>query len=150
VGPELLDQLAGDDERLRKLRPELVDWCAELASFGIPDTLDHADLHENQIFAGERYTFFDWGDAVVAHPFCSLLVPLERAAHELGREVIPRLRDAYLEPWTADFDRPTLDRAADLAWRLGNLTRATSWQRLFPGNDAIADAGIVEALDRLR
>ncbi|TDD44576.1 aminoglycoside phosphotransferase family protein [Kribbella antibiotica] len=143
VLPDLFEQLADK-------RPELVDWCTELASFGIPDTLDHGDLHENQIFTGDRYTFFDWGDAVVAHPFCSLLVPLERAAHELGPEVVPRLRDAYLEPWTADFDRPTLDRAADLAWRLGNLTRATSWQRLFPGNDAIGEEGIKEALDRLR
>ncbi|WP_405063482.1 aminoglycoside phosphotransferase family protein [Kribbella sp. NBC_01505] len=148
VLPELFDQLAGADQRLRKLRPELVEWCTELASFGIPDTIDHADLHENQIFTGDRYTFFDWGDAVVAHPFCSLLVPIERAAHELGPEVIPRLRDAYLEHWPGD--SRTLRRAADLAWQLGSLTRATSWQRLFPGNGAIGDAGIAEALDRLR
>ncbi|MFB6719689.1 hypothetical protein ACFCV3_05990 [Kribbella sp. NPDC056345] len=146
VLPEIFDQLA--DEGLRKLRPELVDWCAELASYGIPDTLDHADLHENQIFYGSRYTFFDWGDAAVSHPFCSLTVPLDRVADQLGPDHVPRLRDAYLEHWPGD--GPTLRRAADLACRLGTFGRATSWQRLFPGNTSIGDAGIAEALDRLR
>ncbi|MFC9687278.1 hypothetical protein ACFTSF_01970 [Kribbella sp. NPDC056951] len=144
--PEILDQFA--DEGLRKRRPELVDWCDELATLGIPDTLDHADLHENQVFAGPPYRFFDWGDAAVSHPFCSLLVPLERAADQLGPEVVPRLRDAYLDHWPGD--RRTLRRAAELAIRLSAINRATSWTRLFPGNTAIGDAGIAEALDRLR
>jgi len=114
------DRLGVPDARpgvLPKLFPEHADQkaCDELAELGIPDTLDHADLHENQIFYGSRYTFFDWGDAVVSHPFCSLRVPVERAVEQLGPEVAPRLRAAYLEPWTADYDRATLERAADLA-----------------------------------
>ncbi|NOL42105.1 aminoglycoside phosphotransferase family protein [Kribbella sandramycini] len=131
-------------EVLHKLRPQLVDWCAELATFGIPDTLDHADLHENQVFACDRFTFFDWGDATVSHAFCSLLVPLQRIGTDHAR-----LRDAYLAPWTDDGHAlADLRRAAHLAWRLGPLGRAASWGRLFPGayNTPIGDAGIAEAL----
>ncbi|MCF2434841.1 hypothetical protein LV779_09120 [Streptomyces thinghirensis] len=32
-----------------------------------------------------RFTFFDWGDAVVSHPFCSLPVPARGPADDTGR-----------------------------------------------------------------
>ncbi|MER8044420.1 aminoglycoside phosphotransferase family protein [Streptomyces sp. NPDC094032] len=142
--PSLFDTLVEDNPRLgpdtrralREGRPRLADWCAELAATGIPDSLDHSDLHEAQLFAPApgRYTFFDWGDAAVAHPFTSLLVPARAARQRYGPEVLPRLRDAYLDPWTAP-GTPLRDlrRAATLAIRLATLSRAVSWQRLFPG-----------------
>ncbi len=141
--PEVFDRLLtanpalGPDDRARltALRPRLADWCAELAAVGIPDTLDHADLHDGQLLrpAPGRFTFFDWGDAAVTHPFCSLRVPAERARDHYGPEVLPRLLDAYLEPWTGN-GRTTarLRRAAHLAWRLSALGRAASWGRMFP------------------
>jgi hypothetical protein len=110
-------------------------WSAELASAGIEDTLDHADLHDGQLFhpAPGRFTFFDWGDATVSHPFCSLRIPAERACDRYGPQVLPRLLDAYLEPWTGT-GRTAADlrRAARLAWRLSALGRAASWGRMFP------------------
>lgn len=149
--PEIFDRLvaenaaldAAEKERLRASGPRLVDWCAELADLGVPDSLDHSDLHEGQLFAPEpgRFTFFDWGDALVGPPFCSLLVPVRAARERYGSDVLPRLRDAYLEPWT-DAARHTpadLRRAASLACRLGAIGRACSWGRLFPG--APGDAG---------
>lgn len=139
-----------DAERLRALRPRLVDWCAELAAVGVTDSLDHADLHEGQLFHPEpgRYTFFDWGDATVSHPFCSFLVPARAAAARHGPEVLPRLRDAYLEPWTGH-GRTTaeLRRAVTLAWRLSALGRACAWGRLFPG--ASTAVGAVQSADCL-
>ncbi|MFD9096632.1 phosphotransferase [Streptomyces collinus] len=124
-----------DRSRLDRLRPRLLDWCAELADLGVPDSLDHADLHDGQLFHPEpgRYTFFDWGDATVSHPFCSLHVTARRAAERYGPGVMARLRDAYLEPWTDD-GRTTaeLRRAVDLAWRLSALGRARAWGGLFP------------------
>ncbi|MFI9808488.1 aminoglycoside phosphotransferase family protein [Streptomyces sp. NPDC052301] len=151
--PELFDRLLADDRelgaddrgRLHALRPRLGDWCAELAAVGIEDTLDHADLHDGQLFhpAPGRYTFFDWGDATVSHPFCSLRVPAERARDRYGPEVLPRLRDAYLEPWT-DTGRPAtqLRRAARLAWRLSSLGRACAWGRLFPTAAGASPGGV--------
>ncbi|MFH9730149.1 hypothetical protein [Streptomyces sp. NPDC017260] len=33
-----------------KLRPRLLDRCAELAAVGVPGSVDHADLHGGQLF----------------------------------------------------------------------------------------------------
>ncbi|WP_330241885.1 aminoglycoside phosphotransferase family protein [Streptomyces sp. NBC_00525] len=144
VLPEVFDRIVdentalgpGDRQALRESRPRLVDWCAELAGVGIADSLDHSDLHDGQLFAPApgRFTFFDWGDAAVTHPFCGLLVPARRAREEYGPEVLPRLRDAYLEPWTgAGRTAAELRRAVGLAWRLAAIGRACAWGRLFPG-----------------
>ncbi|MFD7495086.1 phosphotransferase [Streptomyces sp. NPDC059832] len=149
VLPETFDRVVeentaletADREVLRELRPRLAGWCEELAAAGIADTLDHSDLHDGQLFAPEpgRFTFFDWGDAAVAHPFCSLLVPARAARERFGPEVLPRLRDAYLEQWTGDGrTQAELRRALSLAWRLGAIGRACSWGRLFPGASSSA------------
>ncbi|MGX1025941.1 hypothetical protein RKD37_000698 [Streptomyces ambofaciens] len=150
--PGVLDRLdasplpSRDRAALRELRPRLLDWCAELTALGVPDSLDHADLHDGQLFrpAPGRFTFFDWGDAVVAHPFSSLAVPARRAAEHHGTHVLPRLRDAYLEPWTGTGRTPgQLRRAVGLAWRLSALNRAAAYGRLFP--TASGDAGAATA-----
>jgi hypothetical protein len=150
--PDSFEELLADNSaltpeeraRLARQRPRLVEWSAELGALGIPDSLDHADLHDGQVFHPEpgRYTFFDWGDAVVSHPFCSLWVAARRAGDRYGAEVLPRLRDAYLEPWTgAGRTTAELRRAVRLAWRFGALGRARAWGRLFPGAaDCVATA----------
>ncbi|WP_031038926.1 phosphotransferase [Streptomyces sp. NRRL F-5650] len=152
--PGVLDRLddtpQASPERaaLRALRPRLTDWCAELDALGVPDSLDHADLHEGQVFhpAPGRFTFFDWGDAVVAHPFAGLAVPARRAAGHHGPRVLPRLRDAYLEPWT-DTGRTTVElrRAVSIAWRLSALNRAAAYGRVFPAVTGTAGAATARA-----
>ncbi|MEV6513226.1 aminoglycoside phosphotransferase family protein [Streptomyces sp. NPDC051642] len=125
-----------DPTTLHALRPRLLNWCEELADLGIPDSLDHSDLHDGQLFNPEpgRFTFFDWGDAAVSHPFCSFLVPAGRVTERYGPEALPRLRDAYLEPWTGTGRTgKELRRALTLAGRLGVIGRAASWGRHFPG-----------------
>ena len=122
---------------LRALRPALAHWCERLAASAVPPSLDHSDLHDYQMFVTDgRYTFFDWGDASIGHPFTSLLVILRAVAarHGLaaGSAALGRLRDAYLEPWTAGRPAPELRRDARLAIRLGAFSRALSWQRVFP------------------
>ncbi|MFH9137523.1 aminoglycoside phosphotransferase family protein [Streptomyces sp. NPDC017524] len=138
--PALFDRLIAENAALTgedraALRPRMAEWCEELASSGVADSLDHADLHEKQLFApvGGRYAFFDWGDALVGHPFSSLLVPALAARDRCGPGVLPRLRDAYLEPWTGGgVTAAGLRRAVSLAWRLAPLGRAASWGRMFP------------------
>jgi hypothetical protein len=144
---DALADLTGAPQDVRRVRPRLADWCAELADSGIPDTLDHSDLHEAQVFQGEsanggtrRYVFFDWGDASLAHPFTSLLVTARVARERHGADspaVLARLRDAYLEPWTGGrHELPELRRVASLACRVGPVARALTWNRLFPGSAA--------------
>ncbi|MEU9331702.1 aminoglycoside phosphotransferase family protein [Streptomyces sp. NPDC048290] len=141
-----------DRARLGALRPRLAEGCAELAALGLRDTLDHADLHEGQMFRPRpgRFVFFDWGDALVTHPLCSFLVPARQAVERYGPGVLPRLRDAYLEPWTgAGPGRAELRHALRTATRLAALGRASAWGRLFPGARTGA-AGPTETAASLR
>ncbi|MDX2851253.1 aminoglycoside phosphotransferase family protein [Streptomyces sp. PA03-3a] len=139
--PELLDELIERTDapaEVRAVRPRFADWCAELAASANGAALDHSDLHEGQVFtAGGRHVFFDWGDAAVAHPFTSLLVTarVTRRRHVADApRVLARLRDAYLEAWTGEQGRelPALRREVSLACRVGAVTRAHSWGRVFP------------------
>lgn len=117
--------------------PAYAALCAELAAFGIPSTLQHDDLHDHNVFMpaepGGPLRVFDWGDAVVGHPFATLLVTLRVVSHltglEYGAAELLRLRDAYLEPWTAERDRADLVEAARLAVRIGGVARADCYRR---------------------
>jgi hypothetical protein len=117
------------------LVPRLTEACAELAALGIPDTIDHSDLHDAQVFvdpAGDR--FFDWGDAVVAHPFMSLAVSLRVMATTVGvaedSPVIEKAIDAYLERWSALAPLADLRRGAALGRALGGAARALTWHAI--------------------
>ena len=129
--------------RLQSALPEFTEWCAELEGVGIPPMVQHDDLHDANVFVdGERLIFFDWGDASVSHPFCSLLVTLNSARYwfELpkGDPALLRLRDAYLEPWTERHDRDDLIRAVSLAIKIGAVGRALAWRRSLTGVGAAA------------
>lgn len=111
---------------------ELDRLSAELAGRGVPDSLQHDDLHDGNTFVRDRaYVFFDWGDACVSHPFHTLVVTLRALAYRLGLEPgaaeLLRLRDAYLEPWQAFGTRAELVETAELARRTGTMQRALAW-----------------------
>jgi Phosphotransferase enzyme family len=120
-------------ERLRGARPELVALCSELRAVGIPETIQHDDLHDGQVFVrGGHYRLLDWGDSCVSHPFHTMVVTLRAFAYkhrlEPGGPEVRRLRDAYLEPFGSG-----LERAFELAYRTGTLARALAWYRYVAG-----------------
>jgi hypothetical protein len=125
---------AEEFRRLLNLRPQFLDWCVELASFGLPETLTHEEIHENNVLVSNgRYFFTDWSDSSVAHPFFTLIVTLRATAHwlkldEFGPEMM-RMRDVYMEPWTRFVTREKLLSAFTLAYRLGMANRALSWNQ---------------------
>lgn len=106
------------------------EWCNQLGALGIPETLQHDDLHDGQIFIREgRYLFFDWGDACVSHPFCTLAVTLEGVLRwglddVEGSVDINPFRDAYLEPFEQYGSHDDLVAATEIAMRLGWISRA--------------------------
>jgi hypothetical protein len=147
-----LDRLLGDDRvwglvipddrvaataaraRLRAARPRLRDRVARLDAAGIAHTIQHDDLHGGNIFvgpAGDR--FFDWGDAVIAHPFATLNVTFNSIAHRTARDIadpaFDPLRDVYLEAWAGVAPREALLEAIGLARDLGCIGRALAWER---------------------
>jgi hypothetical protein len=155
--PETLEQVlaAGrslsetDRAELDKRLPDFTTWCAELADAGVPDSLDHADLHDGQIFApgaDGRYRFFDWGDSVVAHPFSSMLVTSRVIRRLYGADDadVTRLREAYLEAWSAEHDRAVLREMLELACRVGAVARILVWNRVFPGNGGLSAGWVGE------
>jgi Phosphotransferase enzyme family len=144
--PEQRHQLQADADRYAQL-------CAELAAIGIPASLNHDDLHDNNVFVrvqsgaqtAGHYRAFDWGDASVAHPFAVLLVTLRVVGrmHNLrpGDPALLRLRDAYLDPWVGEFDRADLVEAVRLALRVGGVSRALSYRSaLVEGTSAEHDS----------
>jgi hypothetical protein len=158
VLPAVLDELLATVaveplQELRALQPRFATWCEELAASGVRPTLQHDDLHDNNVFASGP--IFDWGDACLGHPFASLLVVLRSVAFTFelapGSPELARLRDAYLEAWTDTHSRTELELLALLATRVGKLSRAVSWRRALrgvddPGEHAEAVAGWLEEL----
>ena len=100
--PELAAELLADDEALLLDRPDGLTSERAGPHRGRPGalrgalppagrtsasrpTLQHDDLHDANVFVGDgRHRFFDWGDAVVSHPFVSLLVSLRVAQRGAG------------------------------------------------------------------
>jgi hypothetical protein len=130
-----------DAERLRAVAPAYAEACAELAASGIPATLNHDDLHDNNVLATGPVVI-DWGDACVGHPFGTMLATLNsvRAHHGLdaGDPVFWGIVDAYTEAWTDLADRPTLRRQVQLCQRVGPLTRSLSYRQAVTGVDEAA------------
>ena len=151
----LIDQPDGltsaEYERLRVLLPEYAAMCKRLADYGIPETLHHEDFHDANIFVNNgRYTFADWGESGVAHPFFTLLVTLRSIACRLdlasdGPEMLA-LRDVYLEAWPNYGSLADLRTAADLAARVAMPARALTWYRVLaavPETQRLEDASAV-------
>lgn len=130
-------------QRLLDSGSRFAEVCDRLASSAVPATLQHDDLHAESVFCGAdglgAPAFFDWGDAVVSHPFATLVVSRRVLARTLEAEeadvAVERVTDAYLAQWSDVAS--VADLRAELAdvVQLGRLGRAWSWAR------ALADAG---------
>lgn len=122
--------------RLRDLSRQVTADCKELAAFGIPESIEHSDFHDGNVFTWNGgYSIGDWADSAAAHPFSSMLVMLRMAAWRLELEgdapEIVRLRNLYLNQWSDHGVRDELQRAFELAYRLGFLLRALTWYSIF-------------------
>ncbi len=109
------------DPRLPPLAPVVAEVAAVLDEHGLV-TLEHNDLHLGNVLRRDGLRIFDWGDAVVGHPWAALdalrRVP-EHAEH---------LQAAYLEVWGLS-PSPELLRAALMFARLAKLD---VWSRIDP------------------
>jgi len=152
------DRLTGDElQALALLGPTLSERLRELDALGIGDTLQHDDLHDRNVLVRHgRTVIFDWGDACVSHPFLTLAVTLRFAAEHTGRaedaSEILALRDAYLEPWSDRSSPAELRDAADLARRIGQVSRAVTTcaiARAYPGVLDAYPGGLAGSLRRV-
>src|SRR5579859_7129638 len=133
--PAAAERLAAAFDEPAPPQDAVVRLCERLAAFGIPETIQHDDLHDGNVFVREDgYRIFDWGDSAVMHPFASLVVAFGGIAHRFGLGEndpdIERLRDLYLERFAAYGRVGELREAAVLARTLGMLSRADAWWRV--------------------
>jgi len=118
---------------LRQRRGELHEACHQLVESGLPASLEHGDFASGQIIVGPNggYRFIDWSDGSVSFPFFSLLFFWAELEGELDDplEARVRLRQAYLEPWTAYAPMSKLAALYALAQKVAALHHALIYHR---------------------
>jgi hypothetical protein len=134
LAPEVAD-------RLRAHVPVVRRWSEEVAALGLPLTLNHNDLHENNVFDVDgRLRFFDFGDALVTEPLAVLLIPLNILGEKLGAGPddprLWRVADAALEVWSDLVPSDRLRAALPAALQLGRCGRVESWVQVHPSLSA--------------
>ena len=124
-------------DALVKLFPEIegLSILAERVSAGpVPDSLNHGDLHDGNVFVGGPLGFWilDWGDASVAHPFGSLRTAMVSVENRFGLDeddpALDGLREIYLAEWTDFAPLEELVALERLVRPLASLTSALAWR----------------------
>jgi len=123
--------------RLRAHLPVVRRWADQVAALALPLTLNHNDLHENNVFDVDgRLRFFDFGDSWVTEPLGVLLIPLNILGEKLSADGddprLWRVADAALEVWSDVVPVRELRAALPAALSLGRLGRVESWARCQP------------------
>jgi aminoglycoside/choline kinase family phosphotransferase len=120
--------------RLQELSPRFAQICTDLASFGIPETLNHGDFHDgNVLLRNGRITLFDWGDGNLTHPFMSLRTFFVSIENSLKLEdyaftsEMAALLDLYLEPWQRFASKKDLLDAFALSRCVASIVKALAW-----------------------
>jgi Ser/Thr protein kinase RdoA (MazF antagonist) len=118
----------------------VVDLAARLGDCG---SVDHNDLHPWNVMRTALDAppiVIDWGDAMAAHPYASLLVPVR-----IARLASPRAGDSVVEAYAAGSVDPFDHEAYEAALRLAVVARAWTWQRALasdPGNTEHSGAAL--------
>lgn len=116
---------------IKSLSMKIKLLCANLGGYNVPHTLIHGDLGGNILVKGDGYVFFDWTDACISHPFFDLATIVKTAFDDSVLKndagVRNRLRDAFLEPWTAYETMDRLVHGYELSRSLGSLHQAMSY-----------------------
>ena len=126
------DGLSEDEvSALLSLSMPLKMMLARLAQFDVPHTLVHGDLGGNILMREDSYIFFDWTDVCVSHPFFEMATIsgayFDESVLKDSPDADARLRDAYLQPWTALMPMDKLVEAFDASRPLGALHQAMTY-----------------------
>lgn len=114
--------------------------AARLQESGLPDTIQHNDLHAGNVFCADGSAaavhdsrFFDWGDAYVGNPLCSLLIALAGPSYHFGLPADPerdaRLTRSYLSAWADLVPSAHLKELIPDALLIAKLARIRAMER---------------------
>ena len=115
--------------RLLEWQPIFGDLCVDLSKYGVPETIEHNDLHSANVFLdGDRAYFWDWGDSSISHPFHTMRTTLAVIANalEVGADhaSLWPIRVAYLSEFG---DPDDLAKPFELAQRTAAVTNVLTW-----------------------
>ncbi len=128
--------------------PDVERWAEQTLATGLPVTINHSDLHSNNVFAlagGMR--FFDFGDAMLTEPLAVLLATLSSLRFHLDCPPddprLTQVTEAALEVWSDLTPLADLRAALPAALQLGKLARSESWARCLttPTDEEMAEFG---------
>ena len=122
-------------ENLHNFYPKIYSMCAELSSYGIPETIDHGDFQDNNLLIQNNYlTINDWGDACISHPFFSMVAFLDSAKRNHGLAETDAsyvyLQNTYLDIWLEFATKSELLQAFSLTKKLRYLLSALVFERV--------------------
>ncbi|NTG90865.1 aminoglycoside phosphotransferase family protein [Agrobacterium rhizogenes] len=167
VFPNLYDELVYDEgllgregleaaeiKQLQRSGGDVRRLCRALAEFKVPETLEHCDFHDNNVLvAAEGFLIDDWGDAVITHPFFSLVGFLDSAVRnhgmDVGSPVYTALKNAYFEAWldleSVERQEHVLEitrvlRPIEFAFNFRRVARMTTAQEFEPYRGYIGEA----------
>ena len=134
AAPERADALSARARLVSRGAPVVTDLAGQAARAGVPASIQHNDFHGGNIVVGpDGERFFDWGDAVIGHPFATLAGTFASIARRTGRDPgdpsFERLRDAYIEAWTDVAQRTDLGAAIQATHALAPIGKALAWER---------------------
>ncbi|MFH7029486.1 MAG: phosphotransferase [Heteroscytonema crispum UTEX LB 1556] len=141
-------------QRLQDTVDVFTSLCEQLATFGVPETVDHGDLHDGNIFIHDgRYIFFDWGDSSISHPFFSIgdtYASLNRR-FGLGKSSFwfKRIKDCYLESSVEYETREKLEVAFELAQKLSPIPDIFRWLPVLSNMDEATRNNYIDAIPNL-
>ncbi|GAB2607082.1 hypothetical protein [Kribbella endophytica] len=126
-------------EQLHRAADNLVGWASKFSG-AIPLALDQNDLHAYNVFAASAtapFRFFDFGDALWAHPFvtlacvhAALVDPDDPTTWSADDPRLTEITDAYLHEWTDLAPLDVLHTELEAALPLHVVHRLVSWHRL--------------------
>jgi hypothetical protein len=110
------------------------EQCARLRALGIPDGIEHGDLHEGNVLVEDSaLRLIDWADSCLSHPFCSMLVILstiQRGRLDLSARAAIDLRNVYLGQWEGYAQLPMLQDLFPVSLWIAHVIRALCWDRM--------------------
>ncbi|MBP6985205.1 MAG: GNAT family N-acetyltransferase [Alphaproteobacteria bacterium] len=120
-------------EQLHHLTSTMDYLCDKLKAYGIPETIEHCDFHDNNILIQDAVmTINDWGDASISHPFFSCVSALESAKrnHNLQDDAYMKILCTYLDKWSSYGSKQDLLTAFTLARQIRFFMFALSFSRI--------------------
>lgn len=134
-------------QALVQTKERVFELCNQLSTYPISETIEHGDFHDNNVLINEAgaWVINDWGDAVISHPFFSMISFLRSAGihHQIhsGSQRYLDLRDAYLKPWQSMVPKTILLEALELAEKLNPIKFSLSFYRISqcPGMESMGE-----------